>query len=218
MANYFSSDWHIGEESIIEWERTQFKTIEEHDQAIIDAIYKCAAKMKSGDTFYFLGDFGDIGFLAPAMLPIIVSGAKTIFIAGNHDKIEDKEKFEKYFNEVYWHPIYLSERLIVSHFPQALWSGQCNLIGHLHGAILDSPGYITCSINDTNFNFITDKHINNAFSKVGKFDTSFLYEPWAHMYKFTKRDTSDLIVDVNGKIDLPASRAYKKFQNNLTSQ
>lgn len=37
------------------------------------------------------------------------------------------------------------------------------------------------------------------------------------MYKFTKRDTSDLIVDQNGKIDLSATRAYKKFQNDLTS-
>lgn len=217
MTNYFSSDWHFGHESIINWERTQFKTIQEHDQAIIDTIYKWAAKMKKGDTFYFLGDFGDISFLPSATFPLIASGAKLIFIAGNHDRFEDKTMFEKYFDEVHWHPIYLSERLIVSHFPQAIWPGQVNIHGHNHGSIIDAPGYITCSINDTNFTAITDKHINSAFGKVGKFETAFLYEPWADMYKFTKRDTSDLIVDQNGKIDLPATRAYKKFQNDLTS-
>ncbi len=218
MTNYFSSDWHFGHESIINWERTQFKTIQEHDQAIIDTIYKWAAKMKKGDTFYFLGDFGDISFLPSATFPLIASGAKLIFIAGNHDRFEDKDKFEAYFDEVYWHPIYLSERLIVSHFPQAIWpSGVVNIHGHNHGSIIDAPGYITCSINDTDFTAITDKHINSAFGKVGKFETKFLYEPWAHMYKFTKRDTSDLIVDQNGKIDLSATRAYKKFQNDLTS-
>ena len=216
MANYFTSDWHLGHESIINWERTQFNSIQEHDEAILEFVGKLASKIKPGDNVYMLGDYGDIDKLW-YINELTLVGAKCIFIAGNHDKFADKEKFEQHFDEVYWHPIYLSERLIVSHFPQALWPGQCNLMGHLHGSILDAPGYITCSINDTDFTPITDKHINSAFGKVGKFETTFLYEPWADMYKFTKRDTSDLIVDQNGKIDLPATRAYKKFQNDLTS-
>ena len=96
MTNYFTSDWHFGHESIINWERTQFNSIQEHDQAIIDTIYKWAIKMKKGDTFYFLGDFGDISFLPSATFPLIASGAKLIFIAGNHDNLADKEKFEQY--------------------------------------------------------------------------------------------------------------------------
>lgn len=163
-----------------------------------------------------LGDYGDTDKLW-YIDELTHVGAHTIFIAGNHDKLADKEKFEAYFDEVYWHPIYLSERIVVSHFPQAIWEGQVSVHGHNHGSIIDAPGYITCSINDTDFTPITDKHINSAFGKVGKFETKFLYEPWADMYKFTKRDTSDLIVDQNGKIDLSATRAYKKFQNDLTS-
>ena len=216
MTNYFTSDWHLGHESIINWERTQFNSIQEHDVTILEFVRKLAKKIKPGDNVYMLGDYGDIDKLW-YIDELTHVGAHTIFIAGNHDKFADKDKFEQYFDEVYWHPIYLSERLIVSHFPQALWPGQVNIHGHNHGAIIDAPGYITCSINDTNFIAITDKHINSAFSKVGKFETKFLYEPWADMYKFTKRDTSDLIVDQNGKIDLSATRAYKKFQNNLTS-
>ena len=218
MTNYFTSDWHLGHESIINWERTQFNSIQEHDITILEFVRKLAKKIKPGDNVYMLGDYGDIDKLW-YIDELTHVGAHTIFIAGNHDKFADKDKFEQYFDEVYWHPIYLSERLIVSHFPQAIWpSGVVNIHGHCHGSIIDTPGYITCSINDTNFTAITDKHINSAFSKVGKFETKFLYEPWANMYKFTKRDTSDLIVDQNGKIDLPATRAYKKFQNNLTSE
>lgn len=216
VANYFTSDWHLGHESIINWERTQFNSIQEHDEAILDFVRKLAKKIKPGDNVYMLGDYGDTDKLW-YIDELTHVGAHTIFIAGNHDKLADKEKFEAYFDEVYWHPIYLSERIVVSHFPQAIWEGQVSVHGHNHGSIIDAPGYITCSINDTDFTPITDKHINSAFGKVGKFETKFLYEPWADMYKFTKRDTSDLIVDQNGKIDLSATRAYKKFQNDLTS-
>ena len=218
MTNYFTSDWHLGHESIIEWERTQFDTIQEHDWAIYRFVERLSNRIGPGDTVYMLGDYGDTSKLW-FIDKLTETGAYTVFIAGNHDKLADKEKFERYFDEVYWHPIYLSERLIVSHFPQAIWSsGVVNIHGHCHGSIIDAPGYITCSINDTNFTAITDKHINSAFGKVGKFETKFLYEPWADMYKFTKRDTSDLVVDQNGKIDLAATRAYKKFQNDLTSK
>lgn len=211
MANYITSDWHFGHDSIIEWERTQFKDIAEHDIYILNSIKEQAQKMHKGDTFYFLGDFGDISYLPAAMLHFKMKEVKTIFIAGNHDKVADKELFEKYFDEVYWHPLYLSERIILSHFPANIWEGQVNCHGHTHGAIIDNNGYISCSINDTNYKFITDKNINNAFGKIGKFNTTFLYEPWADKYKFTTRDTSDLIVDHNKRIDLPATRAYRKM-------
>ena len=52
MANYFTSDWHLCHKSILKY-REQFKTIEEHD----DAIFTELAKLNKRDILYILGDF-----------------------------------------------------------------------------------------------------------------------------------------------------------------
>lgn len=211
MTNYFTSDWHLGHESIINWERTQFSTIQEHDAAILEFVRQLAKKIKPGDNVYMLGDYGDIDKLW-YIDELIHVGAHTIFIAGNHDKFADKEKFEQYFDEVYWHPIYLSERLIVSHFPQALWSGQCNIHGHVHNGYLDPSGYINCNIHYNNYNPVSEKTINSAFGKVGKMNTRFLTEPWINMQKSTI-PREDIILNPDMSIDVSATKALWKMQN-----
>lgn len=211
MANYFSSDWHIGEESIIEWERTQFYSIEEHNLAIFKFVQNLVEKIKPGDNFYMLGDYGDTDRLW-YIEELTRAGAHTIFIAGNHDKLADKEKFEKYFDEVYWHPIYLSERIIVSHFPQAVWEGQISVHGHVHNGYIANSAYINCNIHYNNYKPITDKHINTAFGKVGKLQTRFLSEPWINIQKSTiPRD--DIILNPDMSIDISATKAWWKMQN-----
>lgn len=156
-----------------------------------------------------LGDYGDTDKLW-YIDELTRVGAHTIFIAGNHDKLADKEKFEQYFDEVYWHPIYLSERLIVSHFPQAIYSSQLSIHGHIHNGYVGSPNYINCNIHYCNYQAISDKTINNRFSKIDKFDTTFLYEPWIEE-QFSTIKREDLVLLQNNKIDVSASRALKKF-------
>lgn len=220
MANYFISDLHFIDmeasagyqnASILTWERTQFKDKYEHNNFLLDKFEQWAHKLKDGDNFYVLGDWGDPFYLSSAMFPFTRKDIHTVFVAGNHDKIKDREKFEIWFDEVHWYPFNLNERLIISHFPQAIWPGQVNVCGHLHGMKLNNPGYICCSINDTDYNLISDKHINGAFSKIPKMDTHFLEEPWADMYQVTKRDTEDLIVRADNTVDISATKAYRKM-------
>ena len=52
MANYFTSDWHLGHKVITKY-RPQFKTIEEHD----NAIFAEAEKLTKRDILFVLGDF-----------------------------------------------------------------------------------------------------------------------------------------------------------------
>lgn len=205
---YFISDLHFSHSSIIEWERNQFNNVTDHDIFILNKLKIWASKYKEEDEFYICGDWGNISFL-----PVIKDfKCKTIFVAGNHDKLEDKWLFEQVFDEVYWHPIYLSERIIVSHYPQAVWPYQINICGHLHGMKINDQHYITCSINDINYIPVNDRHIESAFGLVHtKMNNKFLWEPWADNIKVTnKLKEKELVCGPDGIIDVSASRLLQK--------
>ena len=66
------------------------------------------------DTLIHLGDVGD-----PALLSEI--SAYKVLIMGNHD--ETATQFEPYFDEIYTGPLWVSEKLVLSHEPLCLESG-----------------------------------------------------------------------------------------------
>ncbi len=78
---FFLSDPHFGHQNIIKFSRTQFKTIEEHDQCLMD---NWCSVVKSKDTIFLGGDLcmgnRDDGFRKIYALP----GMKRL-IMGNHD-------------------------------------------------------------------------------------------------------------------------------------
>lgn len=205
--NYFISDFHFNHKNIIEWERTQFSTIEEHDSFTLYTIEQWAKKLHKDDEFWFLGDFGDISFLY--QLPQFK--CKTYMIYGNHDKKDDYEKFAGYFDEVHLYPLYLSNRLVVSHLPVAAYDDTINVHGHLHGTVIDKPNYINCSINDHSYTLLSGKEVANHYSKLPKYNRRFLWEPFAADYKMHGRNPEDVVVDKNGRIDLSASRVLQKM-------
>lgn len=55
MARYFCSDFHFGHVKIIEFERQDCSSIEEHDERILSTLEKL---LFATDEMYFLGDFG----------------------------------------------------------------------------------------------------------------------------------------------------------------
>ena len=204
--NYYSSDWHFNCANIINFERTQFKTIQEHDAFLYSRLAAQLSKMTSKDNFYFLGDFGDLSYLNI----FNNCAANVYFILGNHDAASDINRIAYWVTEVFEYPIYLSQKLILSHFPQNVWPSQINIHGHLHGAKLNSANHLNASIHVTNYQLLNDKHINTIFSKIPKFNSRFLYEPYADMYQFIQ-NKEDVIMDKDGNIDLSASRVLQKL-------
>lgn len=75
------------------------------------------------DTFVCLGDVGN-----PEWIPKIRSKYK-VLIMGNHDT--NKTNLAKYFNEVYEGPLFVSEKLLLSHEPIFL-PYVFNIHGHCH--------------------------------------------------------------------------------------
>lgn len=206
---YFISDLHMGHFGIINFERTDFSTIEEHDNYIANFMNNLSKKLKPGDEVWNLGDYGLIDYLYFTDW-IHQAGAKAYYVYGNHDRQSDLSVFEKYFDQVFLYPVFLSQKLVVSHFPVAVYPDTINVCGHLHGAKLQTPNYICASIHVANYQPISDNYINTVFSKLPKFTRRFLYEPWANDYKFLQ-PKEDVIMDPNGNIDLSASRLLQRI-------
>ena len=219
---YFISDLHFGHywngRGIINFERTQFKTIEEHDGYIEAVISKLCRKLKPGDEVWNLGDFGNLeSEYLETVNWIKDTGAKAYFVYGNHDAQVDLPYFEKYFDQVFLYPVYLSQKLVVSHFPVAVWYDSINVHGHLHSAKLQDLNHVCASIHVTKYQPITDKNLDTAFSRLPVFTRRFLYEPWAKDHQFIQ-PKEDVVMDPNGVIDLSASRLLQKLNTDRRIQ
>ena len=209
---YFLSDPHFGHYSeetgrgIITFERIQFETIEEHDFYLVRMFTNLSQKVKPNDEVWILGDWGSTDYLWVMDMFL----CKTCFVYGNHDTQSNKPKFEEHFDEVYEYPVFLSNKLVVSHIPVAVYDDTINVHGHLHGSVLNSPNHICCSIHVTDYKPIADQYVNSQFGKLPKYNRRFLWEPFADKMRFLQ-PREDVIMDKDGIIDLAASRVMQKL-------
>lgn len=204
---FFTSDPHFSSQkaTILEWGRPQFKTIDEHNEFLVNLYLSWASKLKHNDIFYVLGDWGLTDFL------YIMSyfNCYTVFVYGNHDRHEDIDLFKHYFDEVHEYPFYLSDRICISHIPQNVFDDQVNVYGHTHGNIIDKPNYLCCCLEANNYNLVSEKHINNALSKTPKYTRKHLEAPYTEWEKVIHRPQKDLILKPDGHIDISAMRAVQ---------
>ena len=208
---YFSSDWHFGHENIIKFERTNFDSVQDHDTYLIDMIDYWSQKWASGSVLWFLGDFGSLDYLW--VFNMFRNYEITVnFILGNHDRVENISKFREYCDNVYEYPVYLSQKLVISHFPVAVYEDSINIHGHLHGSKLQDKNHINASIHVTGYKPISEKQLTAIYSQTPKFNRRFLYEPFAADYIFTQ-PKADVVMDKDGRIDLSASRLYMKLKH-----
>ena len=206
---YFISDLHMDHKNVINFERTQFTTIEEYNKCIVNFFNQLVKKLKPSDEVWNLGDFGSPDYLYLSDM-IRNIGAKSIFLYGNHDEQANLSLFQQHFDEVYLYPVYLSQKLVVSHFPVAVYDDTINIHGHTHGSRLKDLNHVCASIHVANYQPITDKNLDSIYSRLPRFTRRFLYEPWANDYQFTQRK-EDVVMDPNGNIDLSASRLLQKL-------
>lgn len=213
---YFISDLHMGHFGIIDFERTDFSTIEEHDNYIANFMNSLSKKLKPGDEVWNLGDYGLVDYLYFTDW-IHQAGAKAYYMYGNHDRQSDLPMFEKYFDQVFLYPTFLSQKLVVSHFPVAVYPDTINVHGHLHASKLSDPNHMNASIHVAGYHPITDRCIGSRYKELPRFVRRFLYEPWAADYQFTQ-PKEDVIMTPDGHIDLSASRYLQKVNTDRRVQ
>lgn len=83
---FFTSDTHFGHSKILTFDRPRpFKTIEEHDQALID---NWNSVVTNKDTVYHLGDFAlEEGKKRARLIMAQLNFRKLVIVLGNHDNL-----------------------------------------------------------------------------------------------------------------------------------
>lgn len=196
--------------NIINWSRDRFVSIEEHNNFLVQQFIKWAEKLnKEKDAeFWVLGDWFDTSYL----WVMNMFNCKTIFMYGNHDKHTDFDLYKNYFNEVFLYPIYISDRICISHIPQAIFDDQINVYAHLHQNIIDKPNYISACLEVNGYEPLTEKKINSILGRIPKYTRRHLEAPYTEDEKVLHRPQNDLILKPNDHIDVSAMRALKKFE------
>lgn len=133
---FYTSDLHLGHIKILKYENRPFKDVDEMNRVLVE---NWNHKVRKNDEVYILGDFGFIkGDVANYYLDQL-NGRKYL-IKGNHDSYFlnhskfDASKFEwiKDYATVKDHGI----RIVMSHYPMAVWDGMhhgsLHFYGHIH--------------------------------------------------------------------------------------
>src|SRR5574344_1190546 len=127
---FATGDDHFSSLAVLKKGRSSlFENLEQHDAALISNWNKTVGK---DDVVYVLGDVGS----APLqrMKEIIGSlNGKKILILGNHDHLKVEDYLSMGFSEVYDHPIFLSDNVVLSHAPYPFLPDYIvNVHAHLH--------------------------------------------------------------------------------------
>lgn len=165
MANYFTSDWHLGHKVITKY-RSQFKTIEEHD----NAIFAEAEKLTKRDIIFVIGDFlFDCDDFEYYLERISKLSCRIKLIMGNHDSLKLYSQTIAKNIEIQL-PLFTYKSFWISHcpiHPDELRNRIGNIHGHLHNAILDDNRYFDVGLDKNNFKFINWEDIKEIFHNRG---------------------------------------------------
>lgn len=172
----FISDTHLGHKRIIEFERTRFKTIEEHDEFIKRLIIE---NVRKDDELYILGD---VGLLDENNISFWNSlKCKTICIRGNHDN--QKGKLLRAFNVVSDVPLFLSNRILLSHKPFPVTEETLNVHGHLHNYKMSKRNYMNINIHQIGYRLVTEKELYREIMNIPKISHKFKEEWYKDLYE-----------------------------------
>jgi calcineurin-like phosphoesterase family protein len=158
---WFIGDTHFGHRGILTYsgEFRPYKTVEEHDEAIIDNWNKLVA---DDDKVYHLGDF----CLNRSALAVgkRLKGRK-ILVMGNHDIFRTQEYLDAGFERV--QGALQFENLILTHIPvhpqQLEHRFFANVHGHLHSKTIPDWRYLNVSVEHTGCKPIT---LEEVYSRI----------------------------------------------------
>ena len=135
---FFISDTHFGHKNILKFcaQTRPFKTIEEHDQAIIR---NWQAQVRPEDHVYHLGDVAFCNEQSAFSILSQLPGQKHL-VWGNHDKVvAQSQRIKNLFVEIenYREISIQKQKIVLFHFPIYEWNkmhhGSFHFYGHVHG-------------------------------------------------------------------------------------
>ena len=157
MSVMLSSDFHFGHKSILKY-RPQFKTIEQHDNAILTEM----SKLTKRDVLYVLGDFlFDCDNFEWYLTQISKMPLRIKLVLGNHDSRELYSQKIAQNIEIQL-PLFSYKNYWISHcpiHPQEIRGRIKNIHGHLHYAVLEDDMYFDVGLDKNDFKFVDFEYI-----------------------------------------------------------
>lgn len=196
-TQFIWGDLHLGDRGM--WKRTyskHFNTEEEYFGTLIKNHNIYASR---DDTVsLFLGDIGQ----SPKFEIFKQMRGYKILMLGNHDNYPI-EVYQRYFDEVIKFPIFIRNRIAISHIPIPTEPGVINVHGHIHELDLKSDRHINICPEKTDWKPVRLKDILNRLSHLKKPSYRFLKEWYKNIQVSPHRD--DLIIRDDGTIDVEQS-------------
>ena len=136
MAYFFIADTHFGHENALAFDNRPFRTIEEHDKALIENWNNAVSR---NDEVFILGDISWHNATRTNEIVSSLNGVKHL-IVGNHDKkLLKNREFQSLFTEITdYKELSLSDKkgIVLSHYPIPCFNhhyyGWYHLYGHVH--------------------------------------------------------------------------------------
>lgn len=136
MKKFYTSDLHFHHKNVINFDQRPFEDLDDMHEQLIK---RWNNKVSREDVVYILGDFSfsKDGDEVNALLRQL-NGQK-VLVRGNHDHFVDKKGFDRtlLIDVVdYLRIVDMKQRVILCHYPIAVWDcshrGSIHLHGHLH--------------------------------------------------------------------------------------
>ena len=139
MANFYIADTHFGHKNSLSFDNRPFKTIEEHDEALINN-WNNAVGMD--DDVYLLGDISWHNSTKTIEIIKQLNGHNLFWIKGNHDnKILKNRELKNLFVEICDYKeldLGNGKILVLSHYPILCFKnhyyGSYHFFGHVHSS------------------------------------------------------------------------------------
>ena len=160
MATFFTSDTHFGDIRILRIDKRPFKSLEDHDAALID---NWNATVAPDDTVWHLGDFA-LGPSDERVADILATlhGTKHL-ITGNNDGPGTLAAPGWSSIGAYAEIEVDERRLILCHYAFRTWNamgrGTINLHGHSHGLLKTAPKQYDVGVDVWDYRPVTMKEI-----------------------------------------------------------
>ena len=187
---YFSSDFHFGHKAIIKY-RTNFSSIEEHDNHILERM----SKLTKRDDLFILGDFlFDCDKFEWYLKEISKMPLKIKLVLGNHDSLklytQDIAK-----NIELQLPLFSYKSMWISHcpiHPDEMRNRVANIHGHLHNAVLDDDRYFDVGLDKNNYEFVSLDFIKTKINYNERIEQSKTEKSLESVYGSFKNISSNL--------------------------
>lgn len=167
MTKYFTSDWHLNEKRIGEFNPffRPFESIEEQNQTIINNINRF---VKNDDELYVLGDVA-IDEDGVSLMDKIECENRVLII-GNYDT-DKLDKLAEYFKEIKEEMDLKVGDLecYLNHYPVNHVPDKFNIVGHIHGLWKVKPNMVNVGVDAWHFRPVSEKEILFTYNAIKKY-------------------------------------------------